>query len=102
MYARVVPGDRFPSKFYMKSPYHFFLPTVFGCTILGLVAWAAARPSVISSKPGISVGYGDVAATVARIDGWFEASWKSESIKPAADADDLQVFRRISLARACP
>ncbi|MDA1229734.1 MAG: DUF1549 domain-containing protein [Planctomycetota bacterium] len=68
------------------------------CTILGLVAWVAARPGIVSSGPEFPAEYDDISATVARVDAWLEASWKSESIEPAVDADDLQVLRRISLA----
>jgi hypothetical protein len=82
----------------MKSPYHFFLPTVFTCIILSLVAWVAVLPCVVSSGPEFSVERDDLTATIARVDTWLEASWKSESIEPAEDADDLQVFRRIALA----
>lgn len=35
---------------------------------------------------------------VARIDQWLQKKWQAEGIKPAAQVDDLTLFRRLSLA----
>lgn len=82
----------------MKSSKYCLLPTAAALTVVCLVAWVAARPLMPSHRVA-TVGRGDAASeAVGQVDRLIEASWTDSDVEPAPSADDLQVFRRLSLA----
>ena len=84
----------------MKSPKYLLLPVAVGLAVLCLVAWVAVRPA-LSSRLGARIARGgDVSEFAVRVDRLIEVAWSDNSVEPAGPADDLQVFRRLSLALA--
>ena len=69
-----------------------------GLLIVSVIVWAAHSP-VQHSLPYLpSEVATDLDKTVQQVDQFFEKNWKTSGLKPAELADDLQVFRRLSLA----
>ncbi len=64
--------------------------------IVSMVGWKAVEPGVTTLPKHASVS--DDIAAVDRIDALLNKQWNDSSISPAADADDLQVLRRLTLA----
>jgi len=82
----------------MAARSHLVLPALVAISIPGLVTWVAARP-LIPSLPAAPVqGDESVAAAANEIDAILAAGWADRSIEPSAAADELQVFRRLTLA----
>ncbi len=75
------------------------LPSLVVLAVLTVVTWAARSPE--SRPPQLpqtaTASNDDVAASAAKIDGFFEARWAAEGIAPAERADELQILRRMSL-----
>ncbi|MBP88118.1 MAG: hypothetical protein CMJ64_15600 [Planctomycetaceae bacterium] len=82
----------------MKTRKHFLLPAALAFAVLSLVAWVAARPTIVALRPEKAEGCEDATATADRVNVLLQETWTSDSIEPAVGADDLQVYRRISLA----
>src|SRR5262245_39664494 len=79
------------------------LPALAALALAGMVAWAvaplagsgSARPATSGSAPRFAA---EIEPAVAKVDGWFVEHWQSLGQSPAAAANELQVFRRLTLA----
>ena len=70
--------------------------------VLGVFAlcFAAVRPPQgLQSRPAeVVVADGELSGSVSAVDGFLEAQWQTEGLVPAAEADELQVLRRLALS----
>lgn len=87
----------------MKSVINAPLSCLVALAICGLVSWTAARPqALLRSKDSPLAGptsFADgLAPIVLLIDQSLERRWSEAGFVPAEPADELQVFRRLSLA----
>lgn len=82
----------------MSARKHFLLPAALAATVLCLVAWVAARPSVLYFQPEKVAGSNDIRTVADRVDTLLQERWADEAIEPAVAADDLQIYRRLALA----
>jgi hypothetical protein len=73
------------------------LPALVICATTGLVAWGTLRP-FFRPQPRGSGSPTDFAAAVGQVDRVLESQWADAGVEPAAIADELQVYRRLSLA----
>ncbi len=72
--------------------------SIAGLAIVGVIVWAAYAP-VRKSLPQLPKSVAvDLDRTVNKVNLFFEKDWKQSHLQPAELADDLQVFRRLSLA----
>ena len=62
------------------------------------VVQLAGRVDISTSAPGAVASEQRVDASVARLNDWFRKHWEQEATTVAEPADDLTVFRRLSLA----
>ncbi|MCA9060709.1 MAG: DUF1549 domain-containing protein [Planctomycetaceae bacterium] len=73
-------------------------------TVLGVIAtifWfviSAGRIAPVERIPESSALAEAVADDVQQLDQWFSKRWEEDGIRPAKQADDLEVLRRLSLA----
>lgn len=81
----------------METRKYFLLPAAVGLSVLCLVVWVATGPVVSRHGSANASVSGDPAATANRVDNLLQLRWDDSSCEPAAVADDLQVFRRLSL-----
>lgn len=83
----------------MQTRYHFALPAMIAIAIPSLVGWVAVRPLLISHRsadpPPASV---EIASAATGVDQILASRWQQAAVEPAEQADDLQVFRRLTLA----
>ena len=71
---------------------------IFILTLGTLVAWTALAP-FLSSKPSDEDPLAhDLNPVIEKADAFFEKRWKDLDFEPATRAEDLQIYRRISLA----
>lgn len=75
-----------------------WLPFAVGLTLVGIVAGVALRPFVTRATMSTINADAEFETTAADIDDWFAARWRAADIQPAETAEDLVVFRRLSLA----
>ena len=70
--------------------------------VLGVFAlcFAAVRPPqrIQTNSPESIVAADDLSESVSVVDGFLETQWRTEGVAPAAQADDLQVLRRLALS----
>ncbi|VAX38880.1 FIG00926787: hypothetical protein [hydrothermal vent metagenome] len=72
--------------------------SIAGLAIVGVVVWAAYAP-VRKSLPQLPNNVAvDLDRTVNKVNQFFEKDWKGNHLQPAKLADDIQIFRRLSLA----
>jgi hypothetical protein len=64
-------------------------------TVLGLGTWGFVVPRISVTSAG---GDDEITASVADVDQFFEQHWKRLGIAPAEPAEELQIFRRLSLS----
>lgn len=82
----------------MESRKYFLLPATVALGIVCIVSWVAVGPAVSSlSSPKVAAD-ADVSIAAERVDALLESAWIDFEIEPAVVADDLQVFRRLTLA----
>ena len=62
------------------------------------VVQIAGRVDVATAAPPIIAEEQQVDASVARLNDWFRKHWEKEGANVAEPADDLTVFRRLSLS----
>lgn len=74
------------------------LPSLVVLAILSIVAWAARSPSSQPQPVPAAAVDAPVAGSAAKVDDFFETQWKTQGLKPAERADELQILRRMSLA----
>ena len=73
------------------------LPLLVVLGVFALVA-SAARSPLARPRPGVETPANpEVFTSVEQIDRFFLQRWKESDLQPAASADDLTMFRRISL-----
>lgn len=65
--------------------------------LLLLVVKAGTIKAPVSPPSGIKAGP-DIDTSVSRVNGWLREYWSHEALEPAERADDLTVYRRMSLA----
>lgn len=65
--------------------------------LLMLVIKAGTVEAPVSSPRLVDVD-SDIDASVSRVNGWLREHWSCENLEPAERADDLTVYRRLSLA----
>lgn len=82
----------------MKSQQHLLLPLTVAVAVFGFVAWSAGHALIPSSAEVTDTDTQNVSTAANRVDAVLQAAWDAESIKPADAADELQVFRRLTLA----
>lgn len=75
---------------------------IFSIAVLVLLITAAVRTagsvSTAIGPPAADLNIAELEGPVARLDAWFQKRWEEEGVLPAAPADELTVFRRMSLA----
>jgi hypothetical protein len=81
----------------METRKYELLPATVAIAIVGLVAWVAVRPQVPLIPQMMAADDWDVDAAANRIDALLQSSWDEAAVDAAEPADDLQVFRRLSL-----
>jgi len=74
------------------------IPSAVLLGVLSIVGWASWSPTSQAVPPSLPPQSADLAEAAARIDRHFEAAWSREGLKPADEAPELQVFRRLTLA----
>src|SRR5262245_11443940 len=83
---------------------HLPLPLVAAFLVVTGVAWVAVSPFVHTTAASVAVFEENVAVdsdlqpAVSRIDRLFQDRWTRDRLAPAEAADELLVFRRLSLA----
>ncbi len=82
----------------MNTQTHLPLPGMVALSVLSVVAWAAIRPSTMSYPEAKTAAGQDVVLTADSVDTLLRSRWDAESIRSAQRAEDLQVFRRLTLA----
>jgi hypothetical protein len=73
------------------------LPVLTAVAITGIVAWGALQPFARQQPRAASIQQ-DLPTAVRAVDQILESQWRDAGVEPAAEADELQVFRRLSLA----
>jgi len=69
--------------------------------VVAVILWAAHSPIQTTLPKQASAGTfanDDVAASIEQVNQFFEKDWQAAGITPAAGADDLLLFRRLSLS----
>ena len=74
---------------------------VFCCSVIGLLALVVMKAGETDAPPKVLTELSseqNIDASVSRVNEWLRQHWSSEELEPAEIADDLTVFRRLSLA----
>lgn len=77
------------------------LATAFCIVVVGLLMMLVMKVGAIEAPvapPGPVAEKTDIDASVSRVNGWLRQHWSNENLEPAERADDLTVYRRLSLA----
>jgi hypothetical protein len=77
------------------------IATAFCIVVVGLLAMLVMKAGAIEAPvaaPGAVPAETDIDASVSRVNGWLRQHWSDENLEPAERADDLTVYRRLSLA----
>lgn len=82
----------------MAKKLTLLIPCAVVLAVAGVVSLAVWPPPGGASDLLSDQNHYDVVAVVDQADESFQEHWKEENIIPAQPADDLQVFRRLSLA----
>ncbi len=78
---------------------HIIAPLLVVLGVFALCFAAVRPPQPIQSNPAESiVTVDDLPGSVSAVDGFLETQWQTEGVAPAAQADDLQVLRRLALS----
>lgn len=73
----------------------FCLSVVVG---LILLVGETGRTDIERPSPALPADHNDIDQSVARLNEWFRGYWARESVRPSEPADDLTIYRRLSLA----
>ena len=77
------------------------ITVLFAATVVGLLFLMVSRAGHIDAPVTAPVKLNAdqrIDDSVGRVNAWFREHWQSESVEPAERADDLIVYRRLSLA----
>lgn len=77
------------------------LATAFCLVVVGLLLMLVMKVGAIEapvSAPNRAAEADDIDASISRVNGWLRQHWSDENLEPAEPADDLTVYRRLSLA----
>jgi hypothetical protein len=66
--------------------------------LMAVVVRVSGRVDPVQAQPAKISPTDQLDAAVAGLDAWFAVKWQADGVSPAAVADDLAVFRRVSLA----
>ena len=68
--------------------------------VFGVFAWTALRPFVSAGahQQVATARPAPLSHSVMELDGWFDSYWRSHNVAPADAADELLIFRRLTLA----
>lgn len=83
-----------PGRF---RPVSMVLPVLVVLVISGVVI-STARSPVERARGDRGVAVAAIDPAVARLNSKFQSTWRSTQVTPAAQAEDLQILRRLSLA----
>ncbi|MEZ6126263.1 MAG: DUF1549 domain-containing protein [Planctomycetaceae bacterium] len=68
------------------------------CVLLLTLVMKAGEIPPAETAPGFPPDSVSMTDSVSRVDEWLEQTWADRGIRPAAEADDMTVYRRLSLA----